>query len=533
MSHRFSSTAIAVVLLMTGCAVGPDFKTPDPPAVQAYDPAGLPQPTASANAPAGDAQKFVPGEDIPAEWWKLFHSEPLNRLIAKALEANPDLQAAQASLREAQENLAAGKGAYFPSVDGSAGVTREKISEATLGQSGVTLPPFTLYNASVNVSYAPDVFGGTRREVEALEAQKEFQRFELEAARLTLTSNVATAAIQEASLRAQIATTRDILKTERRQLDLLNQQLSLGGVAKAAILAQAAIVAQTEAALPPLEKQLAQTRHALSALAGQFPSEELDATFNLSKLKLPESLPLTLPSQLVNQRPDVQAATAQMHAASAEIGVAIANMLPTFPLSASYGAEAGTLASLFSPASAIWSIGGNILQPIFHGGELLHKKRASEAAFDAAAAQYRSTVLGAFQNVADSLRALQSDAAALKAQVAADRAAADSLKLSRDQFNAGAISYLSLLTAEQTYQQTKLALVQAEAQRFADTAALFQALGGGWWKQPAAEVKNSSAGEPVVSENDQQKETVPAAQEKPAASKQAWQKTNSTSENNP
>jgi NodT family efflux transporter outer membrane factor (OMF) lipoprotein len=504
--HRFrpflSAALFVIIPLLTGCAVGPDFRTPAAPDVQAYDPQGLPETTVGTDATNGSAQKFIPGGDIPADWWTLFHSDALNRLITKALSANPDLQAAKAALREAEENLYASEGAFFPSVDGNAGMVRQKTSRAGSGTPNGDIPAFTLYNTSVSVSYPLDVFGGIRREVEQLEALKEAQRFELEAAYITLTANIASAAIQEASLRAQLVATQEIIKDERKQLDLLKRQFEVGAVAKAAVLAQESVLAQTLATQPPLEKQLARTRHQISALAGQFPGEDLGASFDLADLRLPGSLPLSLPSQLVEQRPDIQAATAQLHAASANVGVATSNMLPQITLTGSYGLSVAQLASLFSPGSAVWTLGAGLLQPLFHGGELLHKKRASEAAFDRAAAQYRSTVLAAFQNVADVLRALETDAAALKAQTTAERAAADSLKLTREQFNAGAVNYLALLTAEQSLEQARIARVQAEAQRFADTAALFQALGGGWWhKEQKSEIRDQ---EPEKVSNDDQ-----------------------------
>ena len=290
-----------------------------------------------------------------------------------------------------------------------------------------------------------------------------------------------TTAVLEASLRGQIDATQKLLQDEQKQLDVLNQQFNLGGIAKQAVLAQATTLAQERATLPPLEKQLSQTRHELSALAGQFPSQEPHAQFELKTLKLPEKVPVTLPSKLIEQRPDVRAAEANLHAASAEIGVATANMLPQFSLTGSIGSDAGQIAGLFGPGTAIWSIAAGVTQPLFHGGTLLHQKRASEAAFDQAAAIYRKTVIAALQNVADALHAVKSDADALKASAEAERAANDSLKLSQQQFKDGAISYLALLTAEQAEQQTRIALVQAQAQRYADTAALFAALGGGWW----------------------------------------------------
>ncbi len=478
-SPRLTVPALAAcAVLMAGCAVGPEFARPEAPTAAAYSPDGLPAPTAQTDLPTGAAQKFNPGAPVAQAWWEAFHAEPLTRLVEQALKTNPDVQAAEAALRQARELAAAGTSAFLPTIDGQAGVTRQQAS----GQSvnGANTKPFTLYNASVNVSYNLDLFGGARRAYEGLEAQADVMRFELEAARLTLAANVVTTALQEASLRAQIAATRDIIDADKQQLQLLEQQLELGAIARTAVLAQAATLAQAEATLPLLDKQLAQTRHQLAALVGQLPSDELGATFELAQMQLPENLPLTLPSRLVARRPDVRAAEAQLRAASAAVGVATANMLPQISLSAGYGAEALALGDLLSPGAAVWGLGAGLLQPLFHGGELRHKRNAAEAAYDEAAARYRGAVLTAFQNVADALQALRSDAEALRTQWAADRAAFDSLELAREQLKAGSVSYLSVLTAQQTWQQTKIALAQAEARRFADTAALFQALGGGW-----------------------------------------------------
>ncbi|HUC61951.1 MAG TPA: efflux transporter outer membrane subunit [Alphaproteobacteria bacterium] len=474
-----AALAVAAALLLAGCAVGPDFKKPAPPQVTGYASpmAPLPAKTASADVPAGDAQRFVEDRDVPGDWWTLFHSKALDALVEEALKANPDLAAAQAALREARENVAAEDGALFPTVKANGGLSRQKSS---LAQSGTKLA-YSLYNANVAVSYAPDVFGGTRREIESLEAEADYQRFQLEATYLTLTSNVTAAAMQEASLRAQIEATREIVKDESAQLDVVKQQFELGGVSRADVLSQQSTLAQTEATLPPLEKSLAQERNQIMAYTGRYPSQDQGGRFELAALTLPGDLPVSLPSKLVEQRPDVRAAEAQLHAASAEIGVAIANELPQFAIGAGYGGAGSTIANLFSPANIVWSIAGSAAQTIFDGGTLLHKRRAADAAFDQAAAQYRSTVLAAFQNVADALRALQYDAVALKADTEAERAAADSLELSREQFKAGAVTYLTLLNAEQAYQNTRITLVKAEAARFTDTVALFQALGGGWW----------------------------------------------------
>jgi NodT family efflux transporter outer membrane factor (OMF) lipoprotein len=452
----------------------------------ATTPQEAPSQTVSAPVPAGAAQKFVAGGDIPATWWRLFQSEALSKLIEEALRTNPDIEAASAALRVAHETTEASEGSLFPSVDASANVEREKLSSIAFG-SNANIPAFTLYNASVTVSYAVDVFGLARRSIEEEAALEEMQRFQLEAARISLSANVVTAAVTEASLRGQIAATNEIINDEQKQLDVLQQQLDLGGVTKVAVLAEASQVAETKATLPPLEKQLALIRHQLAVLAGRFPADEVAAHFELSDLKLPEDIPVSLPSRLVEQRPDVRAAEANMHAASAAIGVATANMLPQFPITADLGLEAGKLAGLFEPGAGVWSLVGGVTQPIFHGGTLFHQKRAAEAGYDEAAAQYQKTVLTAFQNVADALHALRSDADAVKADGAAEKAAADSLDLTETQYKVGAVSYLALLTAEQAEQQAKLTLLAAEAARYVDTAALFQALGGGWWNRPDAD----------------------------------------------
>lgn len=487
--------AIATTAFLASCTVGPDFFRPKAPDGAGYTPEPLPAQTASAQVAGGEAQRFVDDQDIPGQWWTLFHSPELNALIEQALKANPNLQAAQAALRQAQEAVYVQEGAFFPAVDAGFQRTREKVNGATFGIAGLNTI-FTLNTASVNVSYPLDVFGGIRRQVESAEAQRDFERFQLEAAYLTLTSNVVVAAVQEASLRAQIAATQDIIDAESQQLAVLQRQFDLGGAPKAAVLAQAATVAQTRATLPQLQKQLAQTRNQLASLSGRFPSDEPGETFELSTLQLPQNLPVSLPSKLVEQRPDVRSSEAQLHAASAQVGVATANLLPQITLTGGYGSVATQIGGVFGPGSSIWNLGAGLAQPIFRGGELLHAKRAAEAAYDVAAAQYHSTVLAAFQNVADTLRALQSDADALNAQVAAERSAVDSLEISRQQFQLGAITYVSLLTAEQTLQQARVNLVQAQANRYADTAALFQALGGGWWNRSDVAANGDSAGAP-------------------------------------
>jgi NodT family efflux transporter outer membrane factor (OMF) lipoprotein len=473
-------TLAAGAALLVGCEVGPDFQRPAAPQTQGYTPEALAASTAAADTQGGAAQLLIAGRDIPGDWWALYRSPALNALIEDAIKANPNLDAARAALRQAHELELAGTGALFPSVSASASATREKESLAGFGL-GASSSIFSVNSASLTVDYALDIFGGTRRNIESLAAQTEFERFELEATYLSLTADVVTTAVAEASLRGQIAATQQIIDIESQELERLKRDFAAGAANNTAVLQQAATLAQTRATLPPLEKALAQTRDLLAVLLGRLPSDMPATEFELGDLELPQELPLTLPSHLVEQRPDIRAAEAQLHAASAQIGVAIANMLPQLSLSASLGTI--STGSLFQPGTGVWSLGGSLAQPLFEGGTLLHRKRATEAAFDAAAAQYRQTVLTAFQNVADTLRALQSDADALNAQLAAERAAADSLTVAQRQFALGAGTYLTLLNAEQTYQQAHITLVQAQAARFSDTAALFQALGGGWWNR--------------------------------------------------
>ncbi len=476
---------LGAALLLAGCEVGPDFKRPAAPAVSGYTPEPLPAETAAAPIAAGEAQRFVQGFDIPGQWWALFHSPALNALIEQAIAANPTLPAARAALRQAWENVYAEQGALFPTVTAGFSPTRNKTATGAVTPVAASGNPYySLYTGQVTVSYTPDVFGGTRRQIESLAAIAESQRFELEATYLTLTSNVVAAVVQEASLRGQIAATEEIVKIDSDGLDILRRQMALGAVAGADVAAQEAALAQAQALLPPLQKQLAVERDLLTALLGRFPSQQPADKFDLAALQLPRDLPVSLPSKLVEQRPDVRSAEAQVHAASAEIGVAVANRLPQFALTANGGGQSATITQMFAgPGTAFWTLAGNVTQTVFDAGTLLHKQRGAEAAFDQAAAQYRGVVIAAFQNLADTLHALQSDADTLKAAAAAQQAAATSLDIARRQLQLGAVNYLALLTAENTYQQALSNVVQAQANRYADTAALFQALGGGWWNR--------------------------------------------------
>ena len=477
-----SVTGLVACLLLTGCMVGPDFRQPEPPIASRYTETPLPQETVAVPGIGGEVQHLLPGRDLPAQWWTLFHSEALDTLIRQAINDSPNLAAAEATLRVARENLAAQQGALlYPQANLNAGATREKFSAASIGvpSEGSTL--FNLYNASVNVSYMFDLFGGNHRELEALQSLVDYQRYQLEGAYLSLTSNIVTTAVNEATLRAEIRATQEIIAAEQKQLRLVERQYELGGVARLAVTLLRTQLDQTRATLPPLERNLSLARHQLAVLCGRLPSEAALPEFNLDELVLPQDLPISLPSQLARQRPDIRASEALLHQASAQVGVATADLYPKINLSGAFGWESTQVSSFFGPP--VWSLAASLLQPLFNGGELEANRRASIAAYDQAQAQYRQTVLVAFQNVADSLRALESDATTLSAQADAELSARETLDLTQHQYQLGGASSLALLIAQQQYQLARLALAAAQGTRYADTAALFQALGGGWWQR--------------------------------------------------
>jgi NodT family efflux transporter outer membrane factor (OMF) lipoprotein len=415
----------------------------------------------------------------------LFHSPPLNELIELALTNNPDLKAAQAALSVARENVLAQRGVYFPSVAAGFSASRTKQSEMLAPTPNYPSVPqefqYNLFTPQVSVSYSPDVFGANRRSMEYMKAQEQGVRFQMIATYTTLTANVVVTAIQSAAVQAQIEATRQLVDLNSNMVEILRYQYTKGYAGRLDVVAQESQLAQVAATLPPLLKQSAQLRDLLAVLAGRFPNQTPAEKFELSSLQLPMEIPVSLPSQLVAQRPDVLQAEANLHAASAQIGIAIANRLPNITLTADAGSTALSLDKVFSSGTGFWSLGAAAAAPLFQGGQLLHQERAAKAAYVEAAEQYRSTVLGAFQNVADTLTALEQDAEGLKAAAAAADDAQETLNLSQRQWHDGYISYLALLSAEQAYHQARINLVQAQANRFADTAALFQALGGGWW----------------------------------------------------
>lgn len=483
--------AVSLGISLAGCAVGPDFVPAAAPDVGGYT-AGRLASTGSADVSGGASQRFVRGADVSGVWWRALHSKQIDAFVREAIDNHPDLDAAQAALRQAREVAAADTSALFPSITTNGSVTREQVPAA---QSGVSGPAslYTLYNTSVPVSFTPDLFGGKTRGIEADLASAEYQRFQLEATYLTLTSNVVSAAISDASYAAQIRVTRELIDGQRDLLSLLEQQFGLGAVSNADVLSQKAQLAQSLALLPPLQKARAQGRDQLMAYLGRLPSQDRGESVRLEELRLPRDLPLTVPSLLVRQRPDIRSAENQVHLACANVGVATANMLPNVTLSASGGSQALALSALYGPQTVAWSVAASITGPIFDAGSLFHTKESKVAALEQASAKYRSTVITSFQNVADSLRAIQSDAELLKAQVAAEKAAADSLEISLAQYRGGATNYLNVLNAQQTLLNARTNRVKAQASRYADTVALYQSLGGGWWNRidetPASIVK--------------------------------------------
>jgi NodT family efflux transporter outer membrane factor (OMF) lipoprotein len=496
---------VSVAAFAASCAVGPRYHRPQAPANAGYAPAPLPEISASAPVHGGEAQRLVSGRDIPFEWWELFKSPALNALVERAFKANPTIASAKAALVQAQELVYAQQGYFFPTIAANYNFERQKIAgnltvdnvPGVEGNGDNLLPPvqdpnnfphthplsYDLHTAQLTVGFVPDVFGANYRQVETLAAQTEVQRLALEATYITLASNVVAAAIQEASVRAQIEATRQIIAADEKSLQILRDQFRLGFAMRVDVAAQEAALGQAKMLLPPLQMQLEQTRDLLRALVGNLPNQEASQTFELDALQLPPELPLSLPAKIIEQRPDVRAAEAQLHAANAQVGVAVAAMLPQFSITGNAGGNADQFAWMFRSGGPFFTIVGGVTQPLFEGGTLLHTKRAASAALKQAAAQYQSTVIAAYQNVADTLHASLSDADALAADVEAESSAKVTYDLTRRQMEVGYVNYLALLSAEAAYQQALLTRVQAQATRYGDTIALFQALGGGWWNR--------------------------------------------------
>jgi NodT family efflux transporter outer membrane factor (OMF) lipoprotein len=460
--------AVTCALQVSGCAVGPDFTPPATPQVRL-----------SLVGTKGQSPAYVEGLAIPQRWWELFHCPALDAVVARAIAANPDLAAARATLRMADANLAAARGGLFPQVEASAGASRQKPGVAQTGPSGSTTP-YSVTSGQVSVSYALDVFGGGRRRVESFAAQAEAQYFEVEAAYLTLTSKIALAAITEASLRDQIRAAGTSVSVGRDVLQILKQQTEVSEATRVDVSAQDVALSQFEQSQQSLKKRLALGRNQLAAFAGGLAGEGLSEAFEYSCLKLPHALPLALPSQIVRNRPDVRAAEANVHAATAEVGVALANRLPQFSITASGGVSAVTAALAASPAAFFWSLAGSASQVLFDGMTLAERQRAAEAGLDRAVALYRSTVVTAFQTIADVLQSMEADRKALRVAHRGLTAAKVNLDLTRKLLAQRLASSVQVLNAQQLFAQASAAHAEAKAALHGDVVMLFQALGGGW-----------------------------------------------------
>jgi NodT family efflux transporter outer membrane factor (OMF) lipoprotein len=519
-ARRAAASLLAAlpVALLAACAVGPDYRRPEIATGEGYSPKPMAQATASTSGPQGEAQRFVMGRDIPFAWWTRFQSPRLDRLVERALQANPTIPAAQAALRQATEYVYAQQGYFYPSLGADFSAERQKLA-GNLGTSapgvqgnGTNLtayqnPAGPVYNepitynfftAQLQLGFTPDVFGANRRAVESLRAQADVLRYEMEATYITLASNVVGAAVQAASLRSQIEATQAFIDANEKALRILRDQFRLGYAMRIDVALQESALAQARALLPPLQKQLEQTRDLVRALCGALPGEEIDDGFDLSSLSLPQDLPVSLPAKLLEQRPDIRAAEEQLHSASAQVGVAVAARLPQFTITGAMGGTASKVNQMFSPGGPFWNLIGDVSQPIFEGGTLLHRQRAAEEGLKQARAQYRAAIVTAFQNVADALHAVQSDADALAAAVDAERAAKEVLTVTQRQYDLGYVNLLTLLGAQETYQQSLVSLVQAQTNRLGDTAALFQALGGGWWNRPESDSIAANAAAPAA-----------------------------------
>jgi NodT family efflux transporter outer membrane factor (OMF) lipoprotein len=462
-------------LLISGCAVGPDYVRPDLGLPAAYLPGN------EAPGVKSDAQRFVEARGVPAQWWRAFGSDKINYLVDMGFAENPSVGAAIAALEQAKWNVRAQEGAFFPQVSGEWASTRQKLPAPEGAPPRFKGEIFSLHTAQVNVGFLPDVWGKNRRAVEALMSVADAQYYQLEATYVTLATNIVVAVIEEASLADQIAATRDIVNINKRIFGVLEQQFKAGAASGLDVASQEAQLAQAQSLLPPLEKAYEQQRNLIAVLTGNFPADANWRPTSLGAIRLVHELPVIVPSQLIDQRPDVRGAEAQVHQASAEIGIATANLLPQFGITGDVGSSARLLSDLFTPQSLVWSITGSVVQPIFNGGTLRAQKHAAEAALLEAASVYRSTVLTAVQNVADVLRAIEADNEAVQAAKAYERASKKALDMVETELRAGQVAISVLLTSQQNYQQSRLAVIQSRGLLLADTAALFQALGGGWW----------------------------------------------------
>lgn len=471
------AAAVLLAGALGSCAVGPNYVRPAPPPVSHYVPGADPVVTVEAQ---GVAQRFAPGTALAPDWWHLFNSTTLDAIVAEALRRNPSLEAAEASLRASEENLHSGYGIFFPQVEADASATRQRFAPIKYGQ-GSSGSVFNLFTLSASVSYALDVFGGNRRMIEGLKAQVDWQRANEQAAYLTLIANVINTVVARAAYQAEVEATRQLIDLAADQVKLAEAQALAGTVPYSNVLSLTAQLAAYQASIPPLQQKLAQCDDLLSSLVGRAPAEWKVPPLSLAELTLPGQLPVELPSELVAQRPDILMAEATAHAASANVGVATAAMLPAINLNGAYSASGLSTSSVFASSGRAWSAGADLAAPLFEGGTLWYKRKAALEDYHQASALYRQTVLGAFAQVADTLQALDHDAAMLQAEDKGLKAAADALHLAQSNYAAGLDTYLEVLLADAQYHQAQVSDLQGVALRYQDTVALYVALGGGWW----------------------------------------------------
>lgn len=473
-----------LVMMIAGCAVGPDFKSPDSPKLTRYTEKNIPdQMVSTPNVPGGSGQTFEHDADIPDQWWKLYKSPELDKLVELALQKNPTLGAADAALRAAQITATGQVGALFPSIGLNASGARQDVPPSSLGLASGPNRTYDLFGANASVSYRLDTFGGIRRGIESARAQAEFQQFQVEAAYLSLTTNIVTAAVREAALREQYKATEEILKAQTSLADLIEKQFTIGSVSKIDVNSQNSLVANSQIDLLLYDKNTTVVRNMLAVYTGEFPGSANVPEFSLANLTLPSKIPVSVPSNLVRQRPDIRAAEAMLKSTNALVGVATANLLPQITLTGATGTQALTTGALFGPGAALWTVAGGVFQPLFQGGQLIAQRQASVANYEQAVYKYQATVLNAFQEVANALRAVEISARTLKAASDSERYSYDALRLVERQYELGTGSYFSVLMAQNKYQAAKRNLIQAQSDRFTDTATLFAALGGGWWNR--------------------------------------------------
>ena len=475
--------ALPLLALLTGCTLGPDFVQPEAPKQAGYSQTGDQTDTLAAG---GIAQHFQKGGKISADWWQLFKSAALDKVVKAAITNNLSLQAAQANLRQSQATLQAGYGIFFPQVDVGFTPVRQRFSPARFG-SATKASVFNLYTISSTVSYTLDVFGGERRGVESLEAQQDIQHYTALATYLSLTGNIINTVIAGAAYQAEIEATQQLIDILNKQIEITVLQVQAGTVPYVSALSLRSQLSAIQASLPALQQKLNQAEHLQASLVGKTPAEWTPVSLKLSELTLPSDIPLSLPSELVRQRPDILSAEAQLHSDSAKIGVATASLFPTISLSASYGYNNTSLADLFVNNGNIWAMAGNFAQPLFHGGTLWYNRKAALETYDHSLSSYRQVVISAFEQVADTLKALEHDAQIQTAQQQALQTSEEALGIINANYQAGLVNYLQVLSVNSQYQQARIAYLQILAQRFQDTVGLFIALGGGWNTEPAVE----------------------------------------------